>query len=432
MGMVVPFPKPERSWRASLLIFLVDCWSKKSASSSGSRGTVSSSIWALFRLLDLLSLRLPLAHLAQSIARQSSSCKDMQNSQVLSREQTLKQALILQFWQWVRLSPSPSLNGPDKPLNADLLGGLLVEKKSSSSGLRDTASSSICTLSRLLDLLSLHLLMAHLAQSMALQSSPYKDMQNSQVLSREQTPKQALILQFWQWLWLSPSPSLNGPDEPPCWSSWWTAGRKKSSSGLRDTVSSSIWALSRLLDLHSLHFSLAHLAQSMARQSSSCKDMQNSQVLSWEQTARHALIIQFWQWVWLSPSPSLNGPDEPPCWSSWWTAGRKNPIIIRLERHCILVHLGPPPISGLALLATLICTFRPIHGPPILVLQKYAKLPSVVTRTNTQTSLDCTVLVMSMVVPFPAELGTVQIPRLLPNLRRESRFRSVCHYRTQV
>ena len=137
--------------------------------------------------------------------------------------------------------------------------------------------------------------MAHLGQSMALQSSLYKDMQNSQVLSREQTPKQALILQVWQWVWLSPSPSLNGPDEGSlliflvdCWS-------KKSSPGLRDTVSSSIWALSRLLDLHSLRFSSAHLAQSMARQSSSCKDMQNSQVLSWEQTAKQALILQFWQ-----------------------------------------------------------------------------------------------------------------------------------------
>ena len=30
ISMVVPFPKPEWSWRASLLIFLVDCWSKKS------------------------------------------------------------------------------------------------------------------------------------------------------------------------------------------------------------------------------------------------------------------------------------------------------------------------------------------------------------------------------------------------------------------
>ena len=79
------------------------------------------------------------------------------------------------------------------------------------------------------------------------------------------------------------------------------------------------------------------------------------------------------------------------CWSK--------KIIIGPERHCILVHLGSLPTSGLALLAFLIGTFRPIHGPPILVLQKYAKLPSVVTRTNTQTSLDCTVLVMSLVVP---------------------------------
>ena len=204
MGMVVPFPKPERSWRASLLIFLVDCWSKKSASSSGSRGTVSSSIWALSRLLDLLSLRLPLAHLAQSIARQSSSCKNMQNSQVLSRDQT---------------------------------------------------------------------------------------------------PKQAWIVQFWRWVWLSPSPSLNGPDEPSCWSSWWTAGRKKSSS-----------------------------------------------------------------------------------------SG---------SRHCILVHLRPLPTSGLALLASLNGTPCPIHGPPILSLQRYAKLTSVVMRANTQTSLDSTVLAMSTVVPFP-------------------------------
>ena len=99
-------------------------------------------------------------------------------------------------------------------LLADLLGGLLVEKILSSSGSRDTVFLSTCTLSRLLDLLSWRLLMAHLAQSMALQSSLYKDMQNSQVLSREQTPKQALILQVWQWVWLSPSPSLNGPDEP--------------------------------------------------------------------------------------------------------------------------------------------------------------------------------------------------------------------------
>ena len=105
-SMVVPFPKPERSWRASLLIFLVDCWWKKSSSSSGSRDTLSSSIWALSRLLDLLSLGLSLAHLAQPMALQSSSCKNMQNSQVLSREQTPKQGLILQFWQWVWLSPS--------------------------------------------------------------------------------------------------------------------------------------------------------------------------------------------------------------------------------------------------------------------------------------------------------------------------------------
>ena len=40
---------------------------------------------------------------------------------------------------------------------------------------------------------------------MALQSSSCKNMQNSQVLSREQTPKQVLILRFWQWVWLSPS-----------------------------------------------------------------------------------------------------------------------------------------------------------------------------------------------------------------------------------
>ena len=64
----------------------------------------------------------------------------------------------------------------------DLLSRLLVEKKSSSSGSRDTVSSSIWALSRLLDLLSLGLSLAHLAQ----------------VLSREQTHKQALILQFWQ------------------------------------------------------------------------------------------------------------------------------------------------------------------------------------------------------------------------------------------
>ena len=204
MGMVVPFPKPDRSWRASLLIFLVDCWSKKSASSSGSRGTVSSSIWALSRLLDLLSLRLPLAHLAQSIA---------------------------------------------------------------------------------------------------LQSSLYKDMQNSQVLSREQTPKQALILQVWQWVWLSPSPSLNGPDEGSL--------------------------LIFLVD----------------------------------------------------------------CWSK--------KIITGPERHCILVHLGSLPTSGLALLAFLIGTPRPIHGPPIVFLQRYAKFTSVVMRTNSQTSLDPTVLAISMVVPFP-------------------------------
>ena len=212
MGMVVPFPKPERSWRASLLIFLVDCWSKKSASSSGSRGTVSSSIWALSRLLDLLSLRLPLAHLAQSIARQSSSCKNMQNSQVLSREQTTKQALIVQFWWWVWLSPSPSLNGPDEP--SCWSSWWTAGRKNHHHQARDTASSSICALSRLLDLLYLRLSLAQLAQSMALQSSPCKNMQNSQVLSREQTPKQALILQVWQWVWLSPSPSLNGPDEP--------------------------------------------------------------------------------------------------------------------------------------------------------------------------------------------------------------------------
>ena len=103
MSMVVPFPKPERSWWASLLIFLVDCWSKKSSSSSGLRDTVSSSIWALSRLLDLLSLRLlrlSLAHLAQSMALKSLSCKNMQNSQVFSQD------LILQFGQYVWLSPS--------------------------------------------------------------------------------------------------------------------------------------------------------------------------------------------------------------------------------------------------------------------------------------------------------------------------------------
>ena len=112
---LVLVPEPERSWRASFLIFLVDCWSKKSSSSSGSRYTVSSSIWAFSRLLDLLSLCLSLAHLTQSMALQSSSCEDMQNSQVLSREQTPKQALILQFWQWVWLSPSASLNRPYEP-----------------------------------------------------------------------------------------------------------------------------------------------------------------------------------------------------------------------------------------------------------------------------------------------------------------------------
>ena len=86
IGMVVPFHEPERSLRASLQILLVDCWSKKSwSSSSSSRDTVSSSIWALSRLLDLLSLCLSLAHLTQSMALQSSSCKDMQNPQVLSR-----------------------------------------------------------------------------------------------------------------------------------------------------------------------------------------------------------------------------------------------------------------------------------------------------------------------------------------------------------
>ena len=300
MGMVVPFPEPERSWRASLLIFLVDCWSKKSASSSSSRGTVSSSIWALFRLLDMLSLRLPLAHLAQSIARQS---------------------------------------------------------------------------------------------------SPYKYMQNTQVLSRDQTPKQALIVQFWRWVWLSPSPSLNGPDEPSCWSSWWTAGRKNHHQA-RDTASSSICALSRLLDLLSLRLSLAHLAQSMALKSSPCKDMQNSQVLSWKQAPKQALILQFWQWVWLSSSPSLNRPDEPPCWSSWWTAGRQNPHH-HWARDSVSSSIWPLPTSRLALLASLNGTPHPIHGPPILSLQRYAKLTSVVTRTNTQTSLDSTVLAMSTVVPFP-------------------------------
>ena len=189
MGMVVPFPKPERSWRASLLIFLVDCWSKKSASSSGSRGTVSSSIWALSRLLDLLSLRLPLAHLAQSIALQSSSCKNMQNSQVLSRDQTPKQAWIVQFWRWVWLSPSPSLNGPDEPSRWS--SWWTAGRKNHHHQARNTASSSICALSRLLDLLYLRLSLAQLAQSMALQSSPCKDMQNSQVLSWKQAPKQA-------------------------------------------------------------------------------------------------------------------------------------------------------------------------------------------------------------------------------------------------
>ena len=76
-------------------------------------------------------------------------------------------------------------------------------------------------------------------------------------------------------------------------------------------------------------------------------------------------------------------------------------LIIGLERHCILVHLNPLPISGLALLVSLIGTPHPTHSPPILFLQSYAKLTSVVTRTSTQTSLDCTVLAMSMVVPFP-------------------------------
>ena len=66
--------------------------------------------------------------------------------------------------------------------------------------------------------------------------------------------------------------------------------------------------------------------------------MQNSQVLSREQTTKQALIVQFWQWVWLSPSPSLNGPDEPPCWSSWWTAGRKN-----LHHHRAREALYPRP-----------------------------------------------------------------------------------------
>ena len=130
MGMVVPFPEPERSWRASLLIFLVDCWSKKSASSSGSRGTVSSSIWALSRLLDLLSLRLPLAHLTQSIAPQSISCKNMQNSQLDKCCLEIKHPNKLWLysfgdeygcplpWAWMVLTS----------LLADLLGGLLVEK----------------------------------------------------------------------------------------------------------------------------------------------------------------------------------------------------------------------------------------------------------------------------------------------------------------
>ena len=387
-------------------------------------------------------------------------------------------------------------------LLADPLGGLLVEKI-----LIIIELKKHCILVHLGPLLTsgLALLVSLIGTPRPIHgpvASSCKDMQNPQVISREQTPKQALILQFWQWVWLSPSPSWNGPDEPPCRSSWWTAGRKKSSSSSssRDTVSSSIWALSRLLDLLSMRLSLAHLAQSVALQSSSCKDMQNPQVLSQEQTHKQALILQFWQWVWLSPSASLNGPDEPPCWSSWWTAGRRNPhhhraketlyprpsgpspdfrtcspcvshwhtspnlwpsyllpakickthkcchknkhpnkpwfysfdngygcplprawtvltslladllggllvkkiLIIGLKRHCILVHLGPLPTSGLALLGSLIGTPHPIYGPPILVLQKYAKLTSVVPRTNTQTRLDSTVLAMSMVVSFPA------------------------------
>ena len=76
-------------------------------------------------------------------------------------------------------------------------------------------------------------------------------------------------------------------------------------------------------------------------------------------------------------------------------------IIIELKRHCILVHLGPLPTSELALLASLIGTPHPIHGPPILFLQRHAKPTSIVMIINTQTNVDSTVLATSMVVPFP-------------------------------
>ena len=146
---------------------------------------------------------------------------------------------------------------------------------------------------------------------------------------------------------------------------------------------------SQLMDLLSLRLLMAHLAQSMALQSSPYKDMQNK---PWFYSFgnEYGCPLPRASTVLTSLVMLIFLVD---CWS-------KKIIIIRLERHCILVHLHPLPTSGLALLASLNGTPRPIHGPPILALQRYAKLTSVVTRTNTQTNLDSTGLAMSMVVPF--------------------------------
>ena len=212
MSMVVPFPEPEWSWRAFLLIFLVDCWSKKS-SSSGSRHCI---------LVHLHPL--PTSGLALLASLIGTTCP-IHGPPILSLQRYAKLTSVVMktstqtslpwFYSFDNEygCPLPRAWTVLTSLLADLLGGLLVDKILIIIGL-ETVYPHPSGPSQLLDLLSLRLLMAHLAQSMALQSSPYKDMQNSQVLSWEQTPKQALILQFWQWVRLSPSPSLNGPDEP--------------------------------------------------------------------------------------------------------------------------------------------------------------------------------------------------------------------------
>ena len=164
MSMVVPFPEPEWSWRAFLLIFLVDCWSKKS-SSSGSRHCI------------LIHLRpLPTSGLALLAS-------------LIGTPRPIHGPAILSLQRYAKLTSCLEIKHPNKPwfysfgneygcpllrawtvltsLLADLLGGLLVDKILINIGLK-TVYPHPSGPSQLLDLLSLRLLMAHLTQSMAL------------------------------------------------------------------------------------------------------------------------------------------------------------------------------------------------------------------------------------------------------------------------